>query len=49
MQEVKRVPSQKEAIQYLDKEDEKRPRPKRRDLIMDKDIFTGEFIIYDVS
>ena len=48
MIEIYRTLLQQKAIQYLDRE-EKRPRSKRRDLIMDRDIFTGEFVIYHVS
>lgn len=48
MIEVKRTLNKKEAIQYLDRE-EKKKFNKRRDLIINTDIFTGEFVIYDMS
>lgn len=48
MTEVYRTLLQQKAIHYLNQE-EKRPRSKRRDLIMDRDIFTGEFVIYDMG
>ena len=48
MKEVKRTVHEREAIQYLDRE-EKWPRSKRRNLIIDKDILTGEFVIYDMD
>ena len=48
MSEVKRTLNKKEAIQYLDREEKKKP-TKRRDLIIDKDVFTGEFVVYDMG
>lgn len=48
MTEVYRTALQEKAIHYLNQE-EKKKSTKRRDLIMDNDIFTGEFVVYDVS
>lgn len=48
MKEVYRTLLQEKAIQYLNRE-EKWPRSKIRNLIIDKDIFTGEFVIYDMG
>ena len=48
MREVKRTIHEKEAIQYLDRE-EKKKSTKRRELIINTDIFTGEFVIYDMG
>ena len=47
MNEVYRTALQEKAIHYLNQEEKKTP-TKRRDLIMDRDIFTGEFVIYDM-
>ena len=48
MKEVYRTLLQEKAIQYLNRE-EKKKSTKRRELIINTDIFTGEFVIYDMG